>query len=70
MRSSLPEIAGNGAEYFNPYDSESISTAVKNVLNSSERKQILKQNGKNRLEKFSWERAAEETKKIYESIIK
>jgi len=67
--SSLPEIADNGAEYFNPYDSESISTAVKNVLNSSERKQILKQNGKDRLKKFSWEKTAEETKKIYESVI-
>ncbi len=66
--SSLPEIASGGAEYFDPYDSSSISTAIMNVLNSDEKKQILKQNGKNRLKSFSWEKTAEDTKKIYESI--
>jgi len=68
--SSLPEIAGNAAEYFNPYDSKSIFNAVKNVLNSSERQQVLKENGIDRLKLFSWERTAEETKKVYKSILK
>lgn len=63
--SSLPEIAGNGAEYFDPYDSKSISTTIKNVLNDNKRKQTLRQNGRDRLKIFSWERTVEKTRDIY-----
>ena len=68
--SSLPEIAGNAAEYFDPYDEESISIAIENVLNNSQRKEELRENGKERLKYFSWEQTAKSTKKLYESIIK
>ena len=68
--SSLPEIAADGAEYFNPYDVFSIKIAIENVLNNDDRKKVLKLNGKKRLKNFSWQKTAEDTKKIYESILK
>ena len=68
--SSLPEIAGAGAEYFDPYDEESIYMAVKKVFNSDEEKYRLVKNGKERLKDFSWEKTAEQTYEIYESIMR
>lgn len=67
--SSLPEIAGNAVEYFNPYDEASIYTAINNVLSNAEYKKTLVSNGLQRLNKFSWEQTAIDTKKIYESVI-
>lgn len=68
--SSLPEIAGDGAEYFDPYSKESICNAVEKVLNSDEVKDKLIKNGRERLKHFSWEKTGEQTKDIYESVIK
>jgi glycosyltransferase involved in cell wall biosynthesis len=68
--SSLPEIAVDGAEYFDPYDVFSIKTAIENVLNNDDRKKVLKLNGKKRLKNFSWQKTAEDIKRLYESIAK
>ena len=67
--SSLPEIAADGAEYFDPYSQKSIYTNVKKVLESLELRNTLIKNGNERLKYFSWEKTAQQTKKIYESII-
>ncbi len=67
--SSLPEIATDGAEYFDPYDKNSIYTAVKTVLNNKKKKKTLIKNGSNRLKCFSWKKTAEQTKRIYQMIL-
>jgi len=67
--SSLPEIAGNGAEYFDPYSEKSIHQAIKNVLDDSNYRKLLISNGSERLKKFSWKQTAIDTKKVYESIL-
>lgn len=67
--SSLPEIASNGAEYFDPYSEESIYISIKKVLEDSNYRKQLVDNGRQRLEFFSWEKAAQETKKIYEDLL-
>lgn len=68
--SSLPEIADNGAEYFDPYNEESIYKAIKNVLDNSEYRKQLINNGIERLKHFSWEKTALQTKRVYEDILK
>ena len=68
--SSLPEIAEDGAKYFDPYQEESIYNAMKTVLFDNVRKELLVKNGTERLKYFSWEETAKQTKKVYESIIK
>lgn len=68
--SSLPEIAMDGAEYFDPYSEESIAKAIKIVLDNTQRKKVLIENGIKRLKYFSWEKTAYQTKKIYESVLK
>jgi glycosyltransferase involved in cell wall biosynthesis len=68
--SSLPEIAGNAAYYFDPYSEESIMNAISQVLNDSSLRFELIKKGYEQLKKFSWKKTAEKTKKIYESLIK
>jgi len=67
--SSLPEIAGEGACYFDPYSEESIQNAVLKVLGDAHLRNDLILKGYDRLKKFSWHQTAEQTKKIYESIL-
>lgn len=67
--SSLPEIAGNAALYFNPYDEESIRSAILNVLNDIKISDRLVQYGNDRLKFFSWERTALQTNEIYRGIL-
>lgn len=67
--SSLPEIAKNGAEYFNPNCTESIYSAIKNVIDSNELRSTLIKNGAERLKAFSWEITAEQTRNVYEKIL-
>lgn len=67
--SSLPEIAGNAAQYFDPNDEESIREAVGTVLNDKTLRSTLIQKGNERLAFFSWEKTAMQTKEIYRSIL-
>ncbi len=67
--SSLSEIAEDAAEYFNPDSIESIQKSVEYVLDNKERREELVFNGNNQLSKFSWEKTAKETLKIYKGII-
>ena len=67
--SSLPEVAGNAACYFDPYSEESIRDAVVKLLDDSNFREELIDKGYEQLKKFSWKQTSEETKKIYESVL-
>jgi len=67
--SSLPEIAADGAYYFDPYNENSIKNAISQVLNDINLRDKLVQNGTKRLEYFSWKQTALQTQKIYESVL-
>jgi len=68
--SSLPEIAEDGAIYFDPYSEESIKNTIETVLKDQELRNSLVTRGTEQLKKFSWEKTALQTKKIYESVIR
>ena len=59
--SSLPEVGGNGALYFEGNDSKDLSSKVENLLNDSSLKDAMILKGKERLKKFSWEKCAQQT---------
>lgn len=67
--SSLPEIAGDAGVYFDPTDIVSIYDTVKRIIYDKELRKNLKLKGFQRVKNFSWEKAAEKTKSLYESII-
>jgi len=68
--SSLPEVAGNAAEYFDPSSKTSIYNAIENVLLNENYRQELVYRGREILKNFSWEKTALETKKVYEGVVK
>lgn len=68
--SSLPEIAGNAALYFDPYSETSIKSAVLQIIESNELRESLLEQGRERLKGFSWKETALQTKNIYESLLK
>jgi len=66
--SSLPEVAGDSAEYFDPVNAESLVMAVEKVLSEDTCRADLARSGYERLKFFSWEKTATETKQIYDSL--
>lgn len=65
--SSMPEVAGEAAEYFNPHDLESIKHAMLKVLKNPERAKQLVAAGAARLAQFSWAKCAQETLEVLTS---
>lgn len=66
--SSLPEVVGDAALLFDPYDVDSIREALTSILFTQGCREQLIRKGRARLEHFSWAKCAEETVKIYESV--
>jgi len=62
--SSMPEVAGDAAVYFDPKDISDITKAIKMVLVDKSLADSLRAKGKERLKDFSWEKCACETLKI------
>ena len=66
---SLPEVAGDAAELFDPLDTESMAAALRRLLTDPARAAELVERGRRRAELFSWERAAEGTIASYERAL-
>lgn len=69
--SSLPEICGNMAIYVNPYDEIDIERGIRKALEISREKdnyERLKKQSLTQAKKFSWEKTARETLRIYQQV--
>lgn len=66
--SSLPEIAGDGAIKINPHDTESLKNAMLNILSDENLKNFLIKSGLQQSSKFTWDKCASETSKIYDLV--
>jgi glycosyltransferase involved in cell wall biosynthesis len=67
--SSLPEIGGDAAVYFDPKDAAGMREAVEEIIGSKSLKEDLKFKGFKQLKKFSWEKTAQETGSLYKELI-
>lgn len=68
--SSMPEVIGEAASYFNPYNTEEIRAAIESVVYDEERRNELIGKGEERLRLFSWKRCAEETIMVYQKVLR
>jgi glycosyltransferase involved in cell wall biosynthesis len=66
--SSLPEVGGDAAIYFDPSNREDIKNSILRVLTDNHLKQQLITKGKERLKDFSWEKCARETLQVLTSV--
>ena len=66
--SSLAEIGADAACYFDPYDPELLVQRIENLLTDNHFRDKLIKKGFERLNLFSWEKIAQDTKKVYDKI--
>ena len=66
---SLPEIAGDAAQFFDPLDVAQMAETIYNVWHSSSLQQSLRQKGLERAKAFSWVKTARQTLAVYQRIL-
>jgi glycosyltransferase involved in cell wall biosynthesis len=67
---ALPEVAGEAAVYFDPLAIEDIAHQIALVALDSGLQAQLRQKGFENCRRFSWEKAAQETRQIYHDVIR
>jgi len=66
--SSLPELGGEAARYFDPYDLEGMAGAIRAVWTDTGLRAQMREQGLAQAAKFSWDRAAQETLAVYRAV--
>ncbi len=66
--SSLPEVAGDAAIYFDPLDENSIQNTIIKIMDRETRQNLISR-GYKRLNAFNWEKTALQTLDVYREII-
>jgi glycosyltransferase involved in cell wall biosynthesis len=67
--SSIPEVVGDGGEYCDPSDVDSMRQAIERVVDSESYRNTLIEKGRARLNHFSWDRCANETLNVYRNLV-
>ena len=67
--SSLPEVGGEAAIYFDPNNIDDMREKIKSVIINKDLRDDLILKAKTQRQKFSFEKTAIETKKIYEKLL-
>lgn len=65
---SMPEVGGEAAEYFDPYDVDSIVDTIERVVLHEDKMNIMKTKSIIQAEKFSYKKAAVKTLEVYHSF--
>lgn len=60
-RASIPEVAGDAAQYLKSVDSKGVFDAIRSILNTPGLRQSLSEKGRVQAQKFSWENVARKT---------
>jgi glycosyltransferase involved in cell wall biosynthesis len=66
--SSLPEIGGDAAIYFNPLSEEEMAAALERLVSDSELRKALSDRGVERAKRFTWECCARKTLAAFERL--
>jgi glycosyltransferase involved in cell wall biosynthesis len=67
--SSLPEVLGEAALFFDPLDVSSISRVISLLLTDKNKRAELIKLGYKRIKNFSWESSASKTKELYKKVL-
>ena len=68
--SCMSEVGGDAAIYFDPEDGGDILKKVKMVIGDEKLRKRMIKKGYEQNKKFSWGKCAEETKKVYEKVLR
>jgi glycosyltransferase involved in cell wall biosynthesis len=67
--SSLPEIGGDAARYFDPLIVEEMAGAIRTVWTDPDLRAAMRRQGLTQASRFSWQRTAQQTLAVYERIL-
>lgn len=65
-KTSMPEILGSAAYYFNPEKEDEFLAAIIKVVSDDRLKEDLRKRGYERIKRYSWDECAKKTLKIYD----
>lgn len=66
--SSLPEVGGDAAVYFQPKNAEALAASIRQVTSDEGMRTELLARGRKRIEQFSWKKAAAETAEVFHRV--
>lgn len=66
---SLPEVAGDAAEFFEPLSVEDLAAAIERVLASRDLQATLRSKGLQRARQFSWDECARRHCQVYRRLL-
>lgn len=67
---AIPEVTGRAAYLIDPYDVDQMAEALREVCGNRLLRRDLVERGRKRLKRYSWEKTARETLRIYDAVIK
>jgi glycosyltransferase involved in cell wall biosynthesis len=67
--SSMPELGGDAARYFDPQDTGQMADVIAEVLRDGDLRAEMRQRGLEQAARFSWQRAARETLEVYKRVM-
>ena len=67
--SAVPEVAGDGALYFDPEDRDDLAKQILAVVGNEGLRTELAEKGRRNMARFSWRRTAETVLSVYERIV-
>lgn len=67
--SSMPEIAGNAAVFFNPEDTEDMTAVLEETVQSETTLAVLKERGRQREKRYTWDACVAQTADVYRNVL-
>ncbi len=64
---SVPEILGNAARYFDPADPDEMANVISQVITDKDLYQNLKIQGQRQSQKYHWQKCAKQTLEVYQN---
>ena len=68
-RTCLPEVAGDAAIYFDPFDIVHMANSMEEIVNNSSKREKLIENGQIKARNYDWDEAASKTWEILREFL-
>jgi glycosyltransferase involved in cell wall biosynthesis len=68
-RTSIPEIVGNGGILIDPFDVDSLTYWMRELLTNKDLREEFKQKSLLKSREFTWKKCARETLKVYKAVL-
>ncbi|MFZ1257952.1 MAG: glycosyltransferase family 1 protein [Candidatus Saccharimonas sp.] len=67
--SCMPEILGSAAEYFNPFDTTTMASAIERVITNPDLCKTMVKRGYEQAARYSWQNTAKQTLAVYKQAL-